>query len=238
MLHKASQQSDPLRIDWVRKVALFTAEMFVFCDESGTDRRDGARRTGWAPKGLAPWLPSVLTRGKRFHLLPAITVDGMLDLLVYTGHTDLVGFTNWFRTALLPKMNPFPGPNSILVMDNASWHHDPEILRLAHKHGVLLWYLPPYSPEFNPIEAFFSDLKAFFRRKYRECGGDALSQDDFKMFLESAALKVANQDGGKAIKGHYRQAGLTFREEAIDRIEYFVLYQRFFDEYREKGTVE
>ncbi|KAK3983819.1 hypothetical protein QBC44DRAFT_208055, partial [Cladorrhinum sp. PSN332] len=59
-----------------------------------------------------------LTRGKRFHLLPAITVDRILDLLVYTRHTDLIGFKEWFRIRLLPKINPFPSRNSILVIDN------------------------------------------------------------------------------------------------------------------------
>ena len=80
--------------------------MVVFCDESGTDRRDGARRTGWAPKGVAPWMSCLLDRGKRHHLLPAITVDGILDLLVYKGHTD----KEWRP----PKDESIPGPKQHL----------------------------------------------------------------------------------------------------------------------------
>lgn len=43
---RAAQQSEPLRLNWARKIAQFSAEMVLLCDESGTDRRDGARRTG------------------------------------------------------------------------------------------------------------------------------------------------------------------------------------------------
>lgn len=56
--HEAFQQSMPLRQDWIRKVSQFTADMYVFCDENCTDRRDGAQRTGWSPKGVSPVLVS------------------------------------------------------------------------------------------------------------------------------------------------------------------------------------
>lgn len=75
---------------------------------------------------------------KRYHLLPAITVDGILDLLVYKGHTDKDGFVAWLENGVLPKMNRFPGPNSILVMDNASWHHDNRVTQLAKQYGVVI----------------------------------------------------------------------------------------------------
>jgi hypothetical protein len=114
--------------------------MVVYCDESGIDRRDGARRTGWSPKGVAPWTFAVFERGKRFHILPAITSTGLLDVFVYKGHTTADGFFEWLRTALLPKMNRFPGLNSILVMDNASWHTNAYVKKLCNDFGGLIWY--------------------------------------------------------------------------------------------------
>src|ERR1700694_4421875 len=115
-------------------------------------------------------------------MLPAITSSGPLDLLVYEGHTDAGGFVAWLEQAVLPKMNPFPGPNSILVMDNASWHRDIRVPTLCARFGIMLIYLPPYSPDFNPIEAYFSDCKALIRRSYQYNGGDELASMEFKSF--------------------------------------------------------
>lgn len=53
---------------------------------------------------------------------------------------------------------------SVLVMDNACIHHGDEILELADRYGVRIEYLPPYSPDLNPIEEAFSQIKSFIRR--------------------------------------------------------------------------
>ena len=60
----------------------------------------------------------------------------------------------------LPVMGDFPGPNSFLVMDNAHVHHGGRIPKLCAAATVLLIYLPPYSPDFNPIKKFFLVLKS------------------------------------------------------------------------------
>jgi transposase len=156
--------------------------MFVFCDESGLDKRDGARRTGWAPKGYTPRVESLLKRGARCHILPAITIDGLLAVTVYKGHTTKEFFLQWLLDEVLPKMNPYPGPRSILVMDNASWHHDGRILAAIRQRGVQEKYLPPYSPDFNPIEAYFGDLKRYLRRQYKHTMSDYDSDEDFAHF--------------------------------------------------------
>jgi transposase len=57
-------------------------------------------------------------------------------------------------------MGEFPGQNSILVMDNAPVHHGGRIPELCNHAGVLLVYLPPYSPDMNPIEKVFSVHKS------------------------------------------------------------------------------
>jgi len=60
-------------------------------------------------------------------------------------------------------MNPFPGKNSVLVMDNAKIHHDEEMINLIERIGCRILFLPPYSPDYNPIELAFSTLKAWFK---------------------------------------------------------------------------
>lgn len=213
---------------------MFTAEMYVFCDESGTNRRNGARRTGWAPRGTAPWMSTILRRGNRHHLLPAITIDGLLELLVYKGTIAADGFVTWLKNNLLPKMNPFPAKNSILVMDNVSFYHDPRVHLACRRHGVLLWFLPPYSPDFNPIEAYFGDVKSFIRRYYQWSDGDALTEEEFKAFLDNAAREVG--DRVHTVRGHFKAAHLVSREEEHS-VDYSILYSVHLAKYIRTGDM-
>jgi transposase len=175
-----------------------------------------------------------LARGKRFQILPAISINGLLDLLVYKGSTNSDVFVGWLEKGLLPQMSRFPGPNSILVMDNASIHHDARIQALCQAAGVLLWFLPPYSPDFNPIEAFCKDLKTYIRKHYDVNGGDRLDEAGFEAFVEAAAWTVAKNK--KGIEGHFRTAHLDFRAEGIVP-DYAALYVVQLDEYLQTMTV-
>lgn len=69
-----------------------------------------------------------------------------------------------FIRELLQHCGRFPAPKSVLVMDNASIHHSEALKRMCSDAGVILIYLPPYSPDLNPIEEFFAQLKRFFKR--------------------------------------------------------------------------
>ena len=61
-------------------------------------------------------------------------------------------------------MNPYLGKNSVLVMDNAKIHHDEEMIDLIKRIGCSVLFLPPYSPDYNPIELAFSTMKVWFKR--------------------------------------------------------------------------
>ena len=61
-------------------------------------------------------------------------------------------------------MSPFPGPQSVIVLNNAAFHHGGRIDALVEDKGCRLIYLPAYSPDFNPIEKGFSVLKSLLRR--------------------------------------------------------------------------
>ncbi len=61
-------------------------------------------------------------------------------------------------------MNPFPGKNSVLIMDNAKIHHDNEMVNVIERSGCRVLYLPPYSPDYNPIETAFSTIKIWIRK--------------------------------------------------------------------------
>jgi transposase len=61
-------------------------------------------------------------------------------------------------------MNPFPGKNSVLVMDNARIHHDDKIVNVIERSSCRVLYLLSYSPDYNPIEIAFFIIKIWIRR--------------------------------------------------------------------------
>ena len=61
-------------------------------------------------------------------------------------------------------MNPYPGPNSVIVLDNAKIHHDEGLIEYLQAFGIRVEFLPPYSPDLNPIESSFSVIKSFLKK--------------------------------------------------------------------------
>lgn len=85
-----------------------------------------------------------------------------------TMNSDL--FEGWFASILLPALPP----NAVIVMDNASFHRKNQLYELAQEYGMTIIFLPPYSPEYNPIEHFWFWLK----RKVRDFLSKCSSLDD------------------------------------------------------------
>ena len=99
---------------------------------------------------------------------------------VYQGSTDTYFFDD-FIAELLHFCGRFPEPHSVIIVDNASWHHAGRIQHMCDAAGVKLIYLPPYSPDFSPIEEYFS-LKRFIKKSFKE--NKEVATWDFGMFLE------------------------------------------------------
>ena len=181
MRRVAKGRNADLRDFYLHNISEFSPEHFVFVDESGCDRRAGSRRTGWAPLGVTPTEIAPFQREQRYQILPAYTVDGIIHARVFQGSTDSTVFEN-FIEELLPLCCTWPHRNSVLVMDNASIHHKERISQMCHDAGVKLVYLPPYSPDLNPIEEFFAELKAFIKKNWRVY--EENPTQDFGNFLE------------------------------------------------------
>ena len=115
--------------------------------------------------GVAPVQVAKFHRGQRYQILPAYAQDGILLSRVFRGSTDAVIFQD-FIGQLLQHCGRWPEPKSVLIMDNASFHHSERIKKMCSEAGVKLLYLPPYSPDLNPIEEFFSELKSHIKRNW------------------------------------------------------------------------
>lgn len=115
--------------------------------------------------------------------------------------------TNYIEQ-VLQHCGRWPEPNSVLVMDNASFHHTERIAQMCADAGVKLMYLPPYSPDLNPIEEFFAELKAFIKRSWSIYEEDAAQ--GFNVFLEWCVEQVGNKE--QSARGHFRHSGWTIDE--------------------------
>ena len=99
-------------------------------------------------------------KGVHITAIAAMSMEGIIALKLVKGSVDGDAFYD-FICSLLPQFMPFNGFNkhSIVICDNCSIHHVDEVDRLLNDALVLTHYLPPYSPDYNPIELAFSKVK-------------------------------------------------------------------------------
>ena len=92
-------------------------------------------------------------------------MTGLIDVKIVIGTTDGDGFYDYIQKYLLPQLMPFNGinPHSVVIMDNCTIHHVPEVVRSITDIGALVHFLPPYSPDFAPIEYAFAKVKQLLK---------------------------------------------------------------------------
>jgi transposase len=113
-----------------------------------------------------------------------------------------------FIEHLLPSCSRWPERNSVLVMDNASIHHSERVKQMCCDAGVKLVYLPPYSPDLNPIEEIFAELKAFIKLSGHDY--EENPRQGFDAFLEWCISVVGGRKD--SARGHFRHAGINIEE--------------------------
>ena len=157
----ALQRDDLLRKQYIIDVSLYSTEMFIFVDETGADNRNRLRKYGYSVRGKPARNHSLLVRGERVSAVACMSVNGILDVKTVKGTCNGDIFYDFVQECLIPHLMPYNGinPHSIVVLDNCAIHHVQEVEMMLEEVGVLVHYLPPYSPDFNPIEEAFSKVK-------------------------------------------------------------------------------
>ena len=161
----AVQRDEYLRQKFAADVALFPADMFIFIDETGADNRNCIRKYGYSCRGKPLRSQKLLVRGERVSAIACMSMAGILDVKTCKGTTDGDDFYSFIQTHLLPHVQPFnfSNPHSIVVLDNCSVHHVPEVVQSIEDVGCLVLFLPPYSPDLNPVEEAFSKVKTILK---------------------------------------------------------------------------
>jgi transposase len=144
---------------WNGIISGFSTNNLVFLDESGCNT-DMTRRYAYAQGGSRAVDSAPLSKPKNTTILSSIQLDGSLHYTTFSGGTTVEKFNQYLVNDLLPYLNP----DSVLVMDNMKSHHAKAIKQLLEKAKVRYIFLPPYSPDLNPIENLWSKVKALLRK--------------------------------------------------------------------------
>lgn len=131
---------------------------YIFLDECGVTT-DLIRRYGRSPRGVRLWDHAPFGHWETCSVVLGLRLDGPIAPAVFNGPIDQPSFLAYVEQVLAPALRP----GDVVVLDNLAVHKHPEIQTRIEAAGAHLQFLPPYSPDLNPIEQAFAKLKAFMR---------------------------------------------------------------------------
>ena len=163
------------------------AEMLVTIDETAKiSLCGGGRDRMWARTGnrFTPYLNRFNgTRKMRYSMIAAADINGFIleacaivlrergdnDVDPFRGTVGRESFKLYLKESLIPVLGNYAlgEPRSLVMIDNATIHHDDEIVAMIRASGAEIIYLPPYSPDYNPIGNFFYTYKSSLKRFHK-----------------------------------------------------------------------
>jgi len=158
-------------------------QRLVFLDESGAKTnmtrlrarvKGGARACDSVPSGH--WSTTTM--------ISSLRLDGQTACMTMPGATDRASFVEYVRRVLAPTLQP----GDIVIMDNLSSHKNPQVRRLIEQCAASVVYLPPYSPDLNPVEKMWSKIKELLR------GAKARSEEALFEEIGRALQQVTAED--------------------------------------------
>ena len=171
------------RENWFAKSAAVGLDQFVFLDEFGATT-DMARRYARGPRGERVVCKTPRGHWKVLSTIAAMTVNGILGYGAFDGATDTATFLAFLREGLVPQLLP----GQVVVLDNLPAHRSPEVDRLIESAGARVLRLPPYSPDFNPIEMAISKMKSLLRKLARR------TVDSLLQAIDEAVASITADD--------------------------------------------
>ena len=123
-----------------------------------------------APRGERLYAKVPRNRAKNTTLLASMTSEGMGPSLAVEGATTKAVFEAYVEQVLAPSLRP----GQVVILDNLSSHKGDRVRELIEERGCSLLFLPPYSPDFSPIEEAFSKIKALLKKSATRTRGALL----------------------------------------------------------------
>jgi transposase len=142
------------------------------------------RLRGRAPRGVRVHASTPQGHWQTTTMISSIRLDGSTACMTVNGATDTEVFRTYVRCVLRPILNP----GDIVIMDNLSAHKSELTLELIEQAGARVLFLPPYSPDLNPIEKMWSKVKQYLR------SAEARTELNLLRTIGSALASVTAQD--------------------------------------------
>ena len=130
----------------------------MFVDECGVTT-DLLRRYGRSPRGTRLHDHTPCSHWQAHTVIAALRVDDITAPAVFDGPIDTATFHAYVEQVLAPALRP----GDVVILDNLAVHKQADVRLAIERVGASVRFLPPYSPDFNPIEQVFAKLKAFLR---------------------------------------------------------------------------
>lgn len=131
----------------------------VYSDETGIDDNEVVL-TGWAPRGKRCYAQKKAERKTRYNITAALNLNSLFAPFIFEGYSNTSVYETYVEQVLVPSLRP----GMVLVIDNASFHKSKKITELVESAGCKVKFLPPYSPDFNPIEHHWTAVKNAIRK--------------------------------------------------------------------------
>jgi len=194
----AAERNEEHRYAFRRRVARFAHERLIFVDETGIHTAM-TRRYARAPRGQRAVGTVPRNHGRTVSVIGALGVTGMVAAMRVEGAVDTDVFNSFVRQGLAPKLRP----GAVVLLDNLSVHHASVIEAVVRARQGQVVFLPPYSPDFSPLENCWAKVKTALR------AAAARIRHTLARALTTALRRITPQD----IRGWFRHCGYPVAPE-------------------------
>lgn len=183
---------------WRTELAAIDPKRLVFIDESAA-LTNLVRTHARSPRGERAWGTAPCGHRTRLTVLGALSTEGIVGAMSIEAATSGAVFHAYLEQVLLPELKRSK-PDAVIVMDNLSAHKAAAVRDLLKRSGFTCRYLPPYSPDFNPIEPAWAKVKMLLRKAAARTAKalhtalgpalDAITPQDARGFFRKAGYDV------------------------------------------------
>jgi transposase len=195
---RAAERNNYKRGWFRRRARRLRQRRFIFVDESAVNTAM-TRRYGRAPRGERAYDSAPRNYGTHTSVIGAMGLRGLVATLTVEGAVDAEVFNAYLEQVLGPRLRR----GDVVVLDNLTAHRASRIEEVAAARGAQVLWLPPYSPDYSPIEQCWSKIKAYLR------GAKARTRKALEEALTAALGLVTKAD----IRGWFKHCGYSLARE-------------------------
>ncbi len=190
----ASERNNYKRAWYRRRVSGIDPKQLIFIDEAAVNTAM-TRRFGWAAPGERVIDKVPRNYGAQTSLISALALRGLVATMSLEGAVDTLAFDAYISEVLRPKLKA----GDVVILDNLNVHKASQIEQVANQRGARVIWLPPYSPDYSPIEPCWSKIKQLLR------AAKARTREELEAALSEALKLVAKSD----IRGWFNHCGYS-----------------------------